>query len=270
MDTFGFTQKKFLSLPHKSRHGHIIAWLSQYYQKLLTGRISQESFNDFCFKYESVLTWMDSPLPPRPENSGAQSRMEYVSDAVHTHRQAAGMVCRDELLLPRASFSDKLHGDAVDTTLSTEIILALDGLRSLFNVGSIFRTCDGAGVREVILGNTPGKENPRVQKTAMGSQKWIAQEKTRDLGRALLDKKKEGYKIIGVETAEGSIPCHCFAWPEKMVLVFGNEEYGISSHVMSVCDEFIHIPMFGRKNSLNVANAVSVVLFQARLNMDIS
>ena len=265
MDSFGFTKKKFLSLSPKNRQNHIIAWLSQYYQKLLTGRVTREAFDSFCREYESILAWMNTPLSRRPESEDTRPRLAYISDAVHSHRQAAGMVCRDDVLLPSASFPDDSHESSPDKPLVPEIVLALDGLRSLFNVGSIFRTCDGAGVRNIILGNTPGKENPKVQKTAMGSCQWVNQEKTQDLGRALLGKKEQGYRVIGVETVPDSTPCQLFTWPEKTILVFGNEEYGISSHVMSMCDEFIHIPMFGMKNSLNVANAVSVVLFQARL-----
>ena len=77
----------------------------------------------------------------------------------------------------------------------------------------------------------------------------------------MLDKKEAGFQIVGVETMESSLAFNDFAWQKKTILVFGNEEYGISSHVMAVCDEIVHIPMFGRKNSLNIANAVSVICF---------
>ncbi len=140
--------------------------------------------------------------------------------------------------------------------------LALDGLRSLFNTGSIFRTCEAAGFNSIILGNMPGKEHPGVQKTAMGAHKWIDQEKTEDLAQTLIDKKLEGFQIIGIETIKDSISCHDFAWEKNTIVVFGNEEYGISSHVMDSCDKIVSIPMFGRKNSLNVANAVAVICFQ--------
>jgi len=133
-------------------------------------------------------------------------------------------------------------------------------------VGSIFRTCDAAGIQSLILGNTLGKEDPRVQKTAMGAHKWISQETTSDLAQTLLEKKSQGFQIIAVETAVGSVPCHEFAWPSKGVVVFGNEEYGISSHVMPMADHIVHIPMFGKKNSLNVANAAAVILFQIALS----
>ncbi len=268
MDTFGFTRKKFCSLAPAARHRHVMAWLSKTYQQLVTGRVSPDAFFDFCSRYESLLGWMGEAVPVRPEGNDPRRFIEYVSNAVHFHRQAAGIVGRDENLLPCAQTSDKPQEGSRPVS-GRNIILALDGLRSLFNVGSVFRTCDGAGVRTVILGNTPGKEDPRVRKTSMGSHEWIHQETTSDLGQSLLDKKRDGYRIIGVETIKCAAAVHEFAWPSKAVLVFGNEEFGISSHVMAVCDEFIHIPMFGRKNSLNVANAVSVVLFQAVLSTEI-
>ena len=169
----------------------------------------------------------------------------------------------DPALLPRVETGDKKASRFQAPAI--EIMVALDGLRSLFNVGSIFRTCDAAGVKGIILGNTPGKEDPRVAKTAMGSQEWMAQEKTEDLFQTLMEKKKQGFTILGVETVEGAIPCQGMDWPPKMVLVMGNEEYGISPQVLGACDAFVSIPMFGKKNSMNVANAAAVVLFQAVL-----
>ncbi len=242
----------------------MISWLSKTYQKLTTGRVSGPAYDDFCAQYESVLSWMDLAPPPRPGLSDTRSRLEFISDAVHRHRQAAGVVSKDHGLLPPAPWRDR-PGPKKDLGPGPEIILALDGIRSLFNVGSIFRVCDGAGVRSVILGNTVGKEDPRVRKTAMGSHEWICQESCPDLGQALLDKKALGYRIVGLETLGDSIACHRFSWPPKMVLVLGNEEYGISSHVLTLCDGFVHIPMMGQKNSLNVASAAAVALFQARL-----
>lgn len=90
----------------------------------------------------------------------------------------------------------------------------------------------------------------------------LKEEKTDDLAQ-VLEKKEDGFVIIGVDTLEGSQPCHRFPWPDRAVLVFGNEEYGIAPHLLPVMDRFVHIPMFGRKNSINVANAAATVLFQA-------
>ena len=195
----------------------------------------------------------------KPESNNTRLWIEAISDRIHYHRSALGHTCRDHDLFEKVQIDDSpLSCNQTDFNCH----VALDGLRSLFNVGSIFRTCEAAGFKSVILGNTLGKEHPGVQKTAMGAQKWIKQEKTDDLAQTLLEKKEKGFKIFGVETIEGARPFYDIAWKEKTIVVFGNEEYGISSHVMETCDKFIHIPMFGRKNSLNVANAVAVICFQ--------
>jgi len=259
MDTFGFTKKKFLCLAEKNQHRHIIGWLSAFYQKLATNRVTAAGFEDFCSRYETILKWTNIPLFPRP-GRGTRPRIEYISNAIHLHRQAAGTPTRDDTLLEPITFQDRTTPGVKLPDIQYQV--ALDGLRSLFNVGSIFRTCDAAGVRSVILGNTLGKEHPQVQKTAMGAQEWVSQEKASDLAQTLVEKKSQGFRIIALETARGSVPCHEFTWPSKGVVVFGNEEYGISSHVMPAVDDIVHIPMFGKKNSLNVANAVAVILFQ--------
>jgi 23S rRNA (guanosine2251-2'-O)-methyltransferase len=260
METFGFTQKKFLSLPEKRKHHHIVLWLTAFYQKLVTNRIEPAAFDDFCSQYETILKWFNSPIPIRP-SQGRRQQIEYVSNAIQFSRLASGIILRDDKLLEPVSFQDRTSPALQFPDIEYQV--ALDGLRSAFNVGSIFRTCDAAGIKSVILGNTLGKEHPHVQKTSMGTHEWIIQEKTSNLGQTLLEKKARGFRIIGVETVLGAIPCHEYDWPKKAVVVFGNEEYGISSHVLQTMDDNVLIPMFGKKNSLNVANAVAAVLFQA-------
>ncbi|MCG8565781.1 MAG: RNA methyltransferase [Desulfobacterales bacterium] len=262
MDSFGFTRKKFIRLREETRHSHVIKWLSRAYQSLRTNRMSPRGFETFGRQYNEVRSWMElSPLDlPEP---GGKAFLVFVSDAVQFHRGCLGLAPRDEGLLPSVIEQDR--DPVASTRPGREILVALDGLRSLFNVGSIFRSCDAAGVKGLILGNTPGKEHPKVVKTAMGSQEWMDQEKAEDLYPCLMEKKAMGYTIIGVETVEQAQPVNEMEWPEKMVLVMGNEEYGISPQTLAACDAFVTIPMMGRKNSLNVANAASVVLFHAAL-----
>ncbi|MEN8212503.1 MAG: TrmH family RNA methyltransferase [Thermodesulfobacteriota bacterium] len=258
MDTFGFTQKKFLSQSYENRQKHIIQWLSGFYNKLTTNRVNKVSLDYFTEQYNQVLSWIGMQAFIRPEADITRLWIEAVSDRVHFHRSCTGKPIRDYDLLEKIQTRDSEYSR---DSMNINCHIALDGMRSLFNTGSIFRTCEAAGFNSIILGNTQGKEHPGVQKTAMGAHKWIEQEKTSDLAQNLLDKKENGFQIVGVETMEGSFAFNDFAWQRKTILVFGNEEYGISSHVMAVCDEIVHIPMFGRKNSLNVANAVSVICF---------
>ena len=258
MDTFGFTKKKFLAQCHENQHRHIIKWLSSFYQTLTTNRASQEYLDFFINQYNQILSWMEIKTITRPGSNTAQLWIEAVSDRIHFHRLCIGKPVRDYDLLGKVQTKDL---DVCCGTIDINCHLALDGLRSLFNTGSIFRTCEAAGFNSIILGNMPGKEHPGVQKTAMGAHKWIDQEKTEDLAQTLIDKKNRGFQIIGIETMKDSISYYDAAWKKNTIVVFGNEEYGLSSHVMATCDEFVSIPMFGRKNSLNVANAVAVICF---------
>ncbi|MCD4720296.1 MAG: RNA methyltransferase [Desulfobacula sp.] len=258
MDTFGFTKKKLLSLCHETQNKHIIIWLSKFYQKLTTNRVNQASLELFTHQYNEILNWTGMNPFIQPESNNTRLWIETISDQIHFYRSATGNTFRDYDLLEKIQTNDLSFSCH---QIDFHCHVALDGLRSLFNVGSIFRTCEAAGFKSIILGNTLGKEHPGVRKTAMGAHKWVEQEKAADLAQTLLEKKEKGFQIIGVETIEGARPFYDISWKKKTIVVFGNEEYGISSHVMETCDKFIHIPMFGKKNSINVANAVSVICF---------
>lgn len=261
MDAFGFTKKKLLSLSKKNQHRHLIHWLSLLYQKLTTNRVRKTTLELFTCQYNQILSWTEmAPFIP-PPSTAPRLWLETVSDRIQYHRTGAGAVVRDPDLLAPVRRTRDLPGPSNIPDMDCHV--ALDGLRSLFNVGAVFRTCDATGFSSVILGNTCGRENPKVRKTAMGSHLWVGQEKTGDLYETLMKKKKNGYTVTGVETVRGAVPYDETGWEKKTIIVFGNEEYGMSSHVIPACDRFVYLPMSGRKNSVNVAAAVSVVCFHA-------
>lgn len=259
MTDFPLTRKKLMGLTGTSRRKWIIQWLSGQYQSLLTNRTPPEALEEFYVVYARVHQWISLPILPKPGTFDMRTWMAFVSDAVQEHRSALGVVPRDHDLLPAVVTGDRTGPDPQLNPLDYHI--ALDGLRSLFNVGSIFRTCDAGGFSSILLGNTPGGEHRTVKKTSMGAADWVRHTAAQDLGAALLEKKELGYAIIGIETAENAIPFHRFPWPEKGVIVLGNEEYGISSHVLAICDHLVTIPMAGKKNSINVASAAAVLVF---------
>jgi len=259
MVVFPFTKKKFESLSVNNRHKWIIKWLSQIYQEIAANRFNEKSCIFFFENYVNVLQWMGETPCSIPDNFETKILIEFVSDSIHRHRIKAGLHPKDHDLLPQVMCADRKFSKKHLPVFQYHI--ALDGLRGLFNTGSIFRTCDAAGFQSIILGNTPGPEHPVVRKTSMGASDWVQFTKTDDLAANLYDMKKKGLKITGIETVKDSESYTDYNWQEKGVVVFGNEEYGISSHVMRVCDDFVHIPMFGIKNSINVANAVSIIVF---------
>ncbi len=258
MDRFNFTHQKFKKQTPERQQKWIIQWLTGIYQDVMHKKITHESFLCFFENYKHVLEWCGEPGLKRPADNNRQI-LEFLSDRIHIHRLKMGSSPKDHNLLPETRYHDRVSEKPWAPVFSH--IIALDGLRSVFNTGSVFRICDAAGFASVLLGNTLGKENSGVRKTSMGAVEWIPQKHTKHLTDELIKYKKKGYQIIGVETVEGSSSYHEFKWHDRCVLVFGNEEYGISSTVLSVCDDFVYIKMHGRKNSINVANAVSVICF---------
>jgi tRNA G18 (ribose-2'-O)-methylase SpoU len=258
MDTFGFTRKKFMGLDQRNQNKHIVNWLTDFYHRIACKRINEKSLDMFVSQYNTILSWMGMQEFTGPESNEPVLWIEAVSDRIHVHRCAMGNHLRDHDLIDRIRKNDT---GSPRCRTSIDCHIALDGLRSFFNIGSVFRICDAAGFNSVIIGKSPGKEHPGVQKTAMGAHEWVSQEKTDDLALTITEKKKAGFHITGIETMQNALPFYDMSWRKNTIIVFGNEEYGISAHVMETCDDFVHIPMFGRKNSINVANAVSIICF---------
>lgn len=144
-----------------------------------------------------------------------------------------------------------------------EIYLVLDNIRSALNVGSIFRTADGAGVSKTYLcGYTPTPENPRVAKTALRAEKTVLWEKHSQTWRLLDTLKKRGVKVVALEQSERSIDYRKFKPKFPVVLVVGNEVKGLSKKILKYSDVIISIPMFGKKESLNVAVAAGIATYE--------
>lgn len=143
------------------------------------------------------------------------------------------------------------------------MIAILHNVRSKHNVGSIFRTADAAGIKKIYLcGYTPEP----LPKVSLGAEKWIAFEKVKST-TALIDRlKKDDYKIFAVEQSKKSIPYLKLRTSqvlnlERMGLVFGNEVRGLSPAILERADEILEIPIFGKKESLNVAVAFGIIVF---------
>jgi len=149
------------------------------------------------------------------------------------------------------------------------MILILHNIRSVYNVGAIFRTADAAGVSKIYLtGYTPtpldrfGRERTDVAKAALGAEKSVAWEHTPELAELILKLKSESYTIVALEQAENSTDYKNFKALEKTALVLGEERYGITTDILESCDHVIEIPMRGKKESLNVSVATGIALFR--------
>lgn len=146
----------------------------------------------------------------------------------------------------------------------TPITIVLDNVRSMHNVGSAFRTADGFAIEQILLcGITATPPHREIEKTALGATQSVNWQHYKETPQAIELLKNQGYKILAIEQAEGSISLEEFHInkDEKIALVFGNEVHGVSDEVMQIIDNCIEIPQFGTKHSFNVSVTIGIVLW---------
>ncbi|MBT4324347.1 MAG: TrmH family RNA methyltransferase [Cryomorphaceae bacterium] len=146
----------------------------------------------------------------------------------------------------------------------TSAIVVLDNIRSIHNVGSIFRTSDSFLIEKIIIsGYTATPENERMKKTALGSSDSVDWEYSDDIIETIKKLKKKDVKIISIEQADESLKIEKFnpVSGTKYAFIFGNEVDGVSDDIINVSDEVVEIPQVGTKHSLNVSVAAGIVLW---------
>ncbi len=147
------------------------------------------------------------------------------------------------------------------------LIVVLDNLRSAYNVGSIFRTCECAGIQKLILcGITPCPPHKSIEKTALGTTKTLPWEYELSVLSTIEKLKKEGFTVASLEITDKSIPVYEVKkefFP--LALIIGNEVYGVSEAVLEASDLVLEIPLYGKKESLNVAVSAGIAIFMLRL-----
>ncbi len=142
------------------------------------------------------------------------------------------------------------------------IHIVLDNLRSAFNVGSIFRLADAARAAEVVpCGYTAFPPHHKLEQTSLGTTDSVPWRRFDTIAEALTDLKQRGVRLVAVETARSAAPYHRFDHRFPVALVLGNEALGVSEAALRMCDAVVEIPVFGYKNSVNVATAAGVVLY---------
>ncbi|MCA9364358.1 MAG: TrmH family RNA methyltransferase [Candidatus Moranbacteria bacterium] len=158
-----------------------------------------------------------------------------------------------------------------------ELVVVLCDVRSAYNVGSIFRTADGAGFSGVYLcGYTPTPHDGEsvyttaahkmISKTALGAEKTVSWRQFPSVSDVLLCLKADGFSVVALEQCSRSVSFQSFSLPSSPVaLLLGNEPLGLSEEVLLQCDAVVDIPMIGTKESLNVSVAFGVVAYDFRL-----
>ena len=150
------------------------------------------------------------------------------------------------------------------------VFVLLNSIRSNYNVGSIFRTSDGAMIEKLYLcGYTPCPPKKEVLKTALGSTESVKWEYVKDAKNVISGLKKKEIQIVALELTDKSTPYHHTKYEDfPICLVVGNEITGVSQELLDLCDKSIEIPQYGIKQSLNVAVAYGIAIFEFRKIFD--
>ncbi|HSM26117.1 MAG TPA: RNA methyltransferase, partial [Anaerolineaceae bacterium] len=158
---------------------------------------------------------------------------------------------------------EKVEHQNKNHKINCEVLL--DNVRSTFNVGAIFRSADGVGIKKIHLcGITPSPENLKVHKTSLGSENTIAYLKHPNAVEVVKDFRNNGYRIWAIEKTDKaqSIFDYKLTMNDRpTLLIVGNEIIGIDPDILEICDEHLFIPMVGLKNSLNVAIAFGIAVY---------
>ena len=141
--------------------------------------------------------------------------------------------------------------------------LLLDNIRSMYNVGSFFRTADGAGIERLLLsGITARPPQKAITKTALGAEDRVPWQPVADVTQTVSTLRTQGYEIAAIETSDRAIDI--FDWQPRfpVCILFGHEVDGLSTHLLATCDTHVRLPMLGLKHSLNVSSAGAIVMYE--------
>lgn len=162
---------------------------------------------------------------------------------------------------------EELHRVDVATFKNMEkipVVVVLDNIRSMHNVGAVFRSSDAFIIEKIVLcGITPCPPHREINKSAIGATESVDWEYENNIDEALQKLKNKGYKTLGIEqtTASTLLQDYPVTSTEKYALVFGNEVGGLSEQALPLCDVFLEIPQRGTKHSLNISVCTGIVLW---------
>jgi tRNA (guanosine-2'-O-)-methyltransferase len=141
----------------------------------------------------------------------------------------------------------------------------LDNVEGPFNVGAVIRTAAALRVEDLWLaGRTPAASETKVQKTALGTDRYLTCHATETAAEAIAAARAAGYRVVALELADGAVPLHELALGDATCVVVGHEDRGCSPAVLEACDDVAYLPQLGRVGSLNVATAASIACYEVR------
>jgi tRNA(Leu) C34 or U34 (ribose-2'-O)-methylase TrmL len=236
-----FTKYKFLRLEPRLQHKTCAMLLREIYESLLENKTPIQLLE----RYHSWIDWMRLGSLKSPSLSSA-------ADRYHWHLKKADIVLKEHNLLPPIR-----RGDREAKLPFGTCAIYLDNLRSAYNVGSILRTTEALRLGSVCYAKTtPDPTNPKVAKTSMGSSDIVPVSE--------MEIEQLPRPIIVLDTATEAVSVNDFIFPGSFTLVLGNEEAGVSDTILQIADYFVDIPLFGKKNSINVACAFGICAQEIR------
>jgi tRNA (guanosine-2'-O-)-methyltransferase len=145
------------------------------------------------------------------------------------------------------------------------LALLLDSVQTPYNVGSITRTAAAERVDHLYLaGSTPSPAHLKSRKTSLGTERYLTWTAFEQVDAAIDAVKDAGYRLVGIELADGAVPLHEVAMGTDVCLAFGHEDKGLTAATLRACDAVAFIPQMGRVGSLNVAQAAAIAIYEAR------
>lgn len=183
---------------------------------------------------------------------------EFLSLVLPIERVGAWPLKESDYLI---TYEDKPKSQPCYRDQAEPLYLVADNIRSVFNIGSLLRSSECLGIRHVYLGGfSANPDETRVSKSAMGTEAYVSWSSHKDTIGLISDLKSQGIYVLALETVEHSKSLFQFdpAPKQSVAIVVGNERHGLSQDLLKLCDEVIKIPVYGRKNSLNVASAFSI------------
>lgn len=147
--------------------------------------------------------------------------------------------------------------------MKPQLFIILENIRSAHNVGSVFRTCDAAGVAKLYLtGYCPYPPHPKLEKTALGAIQTVPWEHHSDTIQLIKQLKEDNVQIVSAEITDKSNSVFKSNFTKDTCIILGNEKDGVSQDALNLSDQVIHIPQFGKKDSLNISVAAGIVIYE--------
>jgi tRNA G18 (ribose-2'-O)-methylase SpoU len=244
-----YSENKFLSF-NKVKQQKV---LLEFIRKIEQNWSNKEQRYQLLEEFSNCLNFVDIKI----NKDFLQSTLrEFLDFTVPLERQFGKEIKDDDFLIRKQDGGRK-------KSKQIPLYLVLDNLHSSFNVGSIFRTAECFGVSKLILcGYTATPQNLKVQKTAMGTDKFVEWEQFSSTNQAIKTLKETGVRIYALETTSNAKNIAEIEFTKPCALILGNEALGISKEILKMVDEIVNIPVSGWKNSLNVGVTAAICCYE--------